>query len=87
VFALDVNPFAVPGVRSSYSFSNDVLYQIKIDNTGNAEEDLVIQRVSKAMNRSVIRGVPRLPVAVRHRAGPARPRKTGAVNDELRGAP
>src|SRR5207249_8527014 len=36
-------PLRGPGVRSSYSFSNDVLYQIKIDNTGNAEESLVIQ--------------------------------------------
>jgi hypothetical protein len=43
IFAMTVNGFAVPAVRSSYSFSNDVLYQFKIDNTGNAKEDLVIQ--------------------------------------------
>jgi hypothetical protein len=43
VFAMTVNGFAVPAVRSSYSFGSDVLYQFKIDNTGDAREDLVIQ--------------------------------------------
>ena len=88
VFALDVNPFAVPGVRSSYSFSNDVLYQIKIDNTGNAEESLVIQ--ARFEGYESFRD-PRCATAPGGQfvtvLGPARPRKTGAVNDELRGAP
>jgi hypothetical protein len=43
IFAMTVNGFAVPAVRSSYSFGNDVLYQFKIDLTGDAREDLVIQ--------------------------------------------
>jgi hypothetical protein len=43
VFGLTVNGFAVPAVRGSYSFSQDVLYQIKIDNDGDAVADLVIQ--------------------------------------------
>ena len=43
IFAMTVNGFAVPAVRSSYSFGPDVLYQFKIDNTGDMKEDLVIQ--------------------------------------------
>ena len=41
VLAMTVNPFVVPGVGAS--FSDEVLYQFKIDNTGDAREDLVIQ--------------------------------------------
>src|SRR5262245_51243424 len=41
IFAMTVNGFAVPAVRSSYSFGPDVLYQLKIDTTGDAKEDLV----------------------------------------------
>jgi hypothetical protein len=43
IFAMTVNGFAVPAVRSSYSFAPEALYQFKIDNTGDAREDLVIQ--------------------------------------------
>jgi hypothetical protein len=43
VFAMTVNGFAVPAVRSSYSLGPEVLYQFKIDNNGDAREDLVIQ--------------------------------------------
>ena len=43
VLGMTVNGFAVPAVRSSYSFGPEVLYQFKIDNTGDAREDLVIQ--------------------------------------------
>lgn len=43
VLALTVNPFTAPGVAAS--FSPDVLYQFKIDNTGDSQEDLVIQAV------------------------------------------
>ncbi len=43
VLMLNVNPFAVPGSNPTYRFSPDFLYQIKIDNTGDAVEDLVIQ--------------------------------------------
>ncbi|HEU4371226.1 MAG TPA: DUF4331 family protein [Methylomirabilota bacterium] len=84
VFALTVNPFSVPGVRASYSFDPDVLYQIKIDNTGDGREDLVIQ-VRFAGFESA--RDPRCPapgggqfVTV---LGPARPKRTGTVNGEL----
>jgi hypothetical protein len=43
IFAMTVNGFAVPAVRSSYSFGPEVLYQFKVDNTGDTKEDLVIQ--------------------------------------------
>ena len=43
VVAMGVNPFAVGGESHSYRFSNEYLYQFKIDNTGDAKEDLVIQ--------------------------------------------
>ena len=43
VLIMNVNPFAVPGANPGYRFSPEYLYQFKIDNTGDAVEDLVIQ--------------------------------------------
>src|SRR5262249_44269552 len=43
VLAMAVNPFVVPAENKSYSFGSDLLYQFKIDNTGDAVEDLVVQ--------------------------------------------
>src|SRR5438552_16434802 len=43
IVAMNVNPFAVPGLRHSYRFNTDYLYQIKIDNDGDFREDFVIQ--------------------------------------------
>ena len=40
---MNVNPFAIPAESSTYRFSPNFLYQFKIDNTGDAVEDLVIQ--------------------------------------------
>lgn len=45
VMIMNVNPFSVPAEAPSYSLSPDLLYQFKIDNTGDAREDLVIQVV------------------------------------------
>src|SRR2546425_1077290 len=84
VFAMNVNPFSVPAENPSYSFSPEVLYQFKIDNTGNAREDLVIQArfegTETARDSRCRTGPGGQFVAVR---GPARPKKTGAVNEEL----
>lgn len=89
VFAMTVNGFAVPAVRGTYSFSNDVLYQFKIDNTGDAEEDLVIQAIFSGYES--VRD-PRCPANASGQGGqfvtvlgPAKPKKTGAVNELLRG--
>lgn len=43
VLIMNVNPFSVPGSNASYRFSPEFLYQFKIDNTGDAVEDVVIQ--------------------------------------------
>lgn len=42
VLAMTVNPFVIGGALQ-VAFSPDVLYQFKIDNTGDSKEDLVIQ--------------------------------------------
>jgi len=77
VFIMNVNPFSVPAEASSYSLSPDLLYQFKIDNTGDAREDLVLQVVAD------IRGTGQT-IRV---FGPSRPSNTGARNTLLRGDP
>jgi len=61
-FIMNVNPFAVPAESSSYSFSPDLLYQFKIDNTGDAIEDEVIQikfdQAGQSQTASVYVGAP-----------------------------
>jgi len=55
VLAMTVNGFAVPAVRSTYSLGPEVLYQFKIDNTGDANEDLVIQVTADGFEASGLR--------------------------------
>lgn len=43
VLAMNVNPLIAAGQSGSARFDNNVLYQFKIDNNGDAVEDLVIQ--------------------------------------------
>ena len=88
IFAMTVNGFAVPAVRSSYSFGNDVLYQFKIDNTGNAREDLVIQATFEGHEslrdaRCPAPGGGQFVTVV----GPAVPTSTGAINNLLPAGP
>lgn len=68
VLAATVNPFAIGGALA-VAFAPDVLYEFKIDNTGDNVEDLVIQTTFTPT-------VPG-PQAFTVR-GPARPRITGA---------
>jgi uncharacterized protein DUF4331 len=88
IFAMTVNGFAVPAVRSSYSFGNDVLYQFKIDTNGNAKEDLVIQ-VTFDGHESV--RDPRCPATGGGQfmtvIGPTRPHEVGADNHLVRRGP
>jgi Domain of unknown function (DUF4331) len=77
VMIMNVNPFTVPAESGSYSFSPDLLYQIKIDNTGNAREDLVIQITFDTTGQTQTARV----------VGPARPRMTGARNLLLKERP
>jgi hypothetical protein len=43
VFVLNCHPLLAPGTAGRVSFDPDVLYQFKIDNTGDGVEDLVMQ--------------------------------------------
>src|SRR5579871_518777 len=43
VFAMGVNPFAVPAEAVNYRFSTGFLYQFKVDTTGDYLEDYSIQ--------------------------------------------
>jgi len=89
IFAMTVNGFAVPAVRSSYSFGPDVLYQFKIDTTGDAREDLVIQVTFDGFESerdprctSTTAGGQFVTVV-----GPTKPNTVGAVNHLVRRGP
>jgi Domain of unknown function (DUF4331) len=88
IFAMTVNGFAVPAVRSSYSFGPDVLYQFKIDLTGDGKEDLVIQATFDGFESD---RDPRCTMAAGGQffnvIGPAKPLNTGAVSHLLRRGP
>ncbi|MBV9085112.1 MAG: DUF4331 family protein [Acidobacteriaceae bacterium] len=77
VLVMNVNPFAVPGSSSTYRYSPDFLYQFKVDNTGDAIEDLVIQVQFTGT------GVPQTVQVF----GPAAPPITGARAVRLTGTP
>jgi len=77
VMIMNVNPFSVPAEFSSYSLSPDLLYQFKIDNTGDAREDLVIQIVADIAGQGQTIRV----------FGPAAPAVTGARNMLLSATP
>jgi hypothetical protein len=70
VLAMTVNPFLVGGTPQ-LAFSSDVLYQFKIDNTGDYKEDLVIQ----AVFTPTVPGPQNVTIL-----GPAKPREIGGKN-------
>jgi len=73
VLAMCVSPLIPTGQAASRVFDPNVLYQFKIDNTGDFVEDLVIQATftgSGAAQKVMI-------------AGPARPARTGNVTEAL----
>lgn len=80
VLIVNVNPFAVPGEASTYRFSHEMLYQFKIDNTGDAREDTVIQVVFS--DTSTCASGQSLAVY-----GPGTPIRTGGKNILLGGIP
>jgi hypothetical protein len=47
VLSVNTNPFAVPAELPSYRLANDYLYQIKIDNNGDAVPDFVVQFITE----------------------------------------
>ncbi len=77
VLAMNVNPLIGPGQGGSAYFDPNVLYQFKIDNTGDAVEDLVIQArfTEKGPNQKVML------------YGPYTPSMTGSENLQLRNRP
>src|SRR5437868_10138911 len=77
VMIMNVNPFANPAENPSFSFSPDLLYQFKIDNTGDAREDKVIQILFTGVGTSQTVQV----------FGPETPNQTGARNALLHGQP
>jgi hypothetical protein len=80
VLMMNVNPFAVPASSSTYRYSPDFLYQFKIDNTGDAVEDLVIQVqfTGNGVPQTVQVFGPRVPPITGARA--LRPRDTPTVS-------
>lgn len=77
VMIMNVNPFSVPAELSSYALSPSLLYQFKIDNTGDAREDLVIQIVADVAGQGQTLRV----------YGPTAPSVTGSRNTLLGGTP
>jgi hypothetical protein len=72
VLAMTVNPFQAPG--NVQYFSPEVLYQIKIDNTGDYKEDLVFQiTFDKATPDQKFQIV-----------GPVKPKKVGATTELIK---
>jgi hypothetical protein len=76
-FIMNVNPFANAAESGGYAFSPSFLYQFKIDNTGDAVEDQVIQVVFNQPGQSQTASV----------YGPAAPTTTGARNTLLTSKP
>ena len=77
VMIMNVNPFSVPAELPSYSLSPDLLYQFKVDNTGDAREDVVIQVVADVSGQGQTIRI----------LGPASPSVTGARNVLLNSSP
>ncbi|MBC8065692.1 MAG: DUF4331 family protein [Chlorobia bacterium] len=77
VLAMNVNPLIGPGQGATTYFDPNVLYQFKIDTTGDFVEDLVIQArfTAKGPNQQVML------------YGPSRPSVTGSENVSLPGTP
>jgi len=89
VLIMNVNPFSVPAELPGYAFSNDLLYQFKIDNTGDAVEDLVIEvtfTTTSAGEMVNVFGPMKPQVTGAHAVRPqGHPNVLGAVNTVLSG--
>lgn len=73
VLAMNVRPLIPQGQGANFSFDPNVLYQFKIDNNGDAVEDLVIQARFGAAGANQSVSI----------AGPATPGQTGTVSTAL----
>ncbi len=75
VLAMNVHPLIGPGQGGNVSFDPNVLYQFKIDNSGDSVEDLVIQARFEGHGRHQ-----RVIVT-----GPTRPKRTDSINSVVDG--
>ena len=85
VLVLNSNPLLTPANTPGASFDPDILYQFKIDNTGDAKEDRVIQVTFKGTGASQtfeVRGPIAPPVqgAMMNTVSTSAPIVTGAIN-------
>jgi hypothetical protein len=85
---LNTHPFLTPAATPSATFDPDVLYQFKIDNNGDAKEDLVIQVIFKGAGASQtveVRGPIAPPVVgpMGNTVATSAPTVTGAINTVL----
>ncbi len=85
---LNSHPFLTPAQTPAASFDPNVLYQFKIDNTGDAKEDRVIQVTFKGTGASQtveVRGplVPPVVGAMGNVVSESAPVVTGAINQVL----
>jgi hypothetical protein len=81
-------PFITPAQKSSITFDSNLLYQFKVDNTGDAKEDRVIQVVFKGSgaNQTVeVRGplVPPVVGATNNQVANVAPVVSGPINQVL----
>ena len=88
VLVMNSSPFLTPAATPTASFDQNLLYQFKVDNTGDAKEDRVIQLVFKGTgsNQTVeVRGPVAPPVvgAMNNQVASADPVLTGRINQSL----
>ena len=85
---LNSHPFITPAEAASSSFDPNLLYQIKIDNTGDALEDLVLQVTftgTGANQKVFVRGpfAPTVRGAMQNVVSSMEPAVTGTINTTL----
>lgn len=88
VLAMDSHPLLTPAQTAGASFDPNILYQFKVDNTGDAKEDRVIQVVFKgtgAAQTVEVRGPMAPPVqgAMMNTLADVTPTVSGSVNQVL----
>ena len=88
VLVLNSNPLLTPANTPGASFDPDILYQFKVDNTGDAKEDRVIQVTFKGTGASQtfeVRGPIAPPVqgAMMNTVSTAAPIVTGPINQVI----
>jgi hypothetical protein len=88
VLVMNSSAFLTPAAAPNASFDQNLLYQFKIDNTGDAKEDRVIQLVFKGTGPSQtveVRGpiVPPIPGAMANQVATIDPVVTGKINTTL----